>query len=103
MSKLIKLLALGAIAATSAFAGTSTGNQAFGTFATEIISWVTGNLGYVIALFSFFGSLLIYAFTHKGSVIIIGIIIAILVGGGAGITHMFFEQGTNTFSSYATF
>ena len=88
---------------TFAFATATGGNAAFGAFAQEIVSWLTGNLGYVIALFSFFGSLLIYAFTHKGGVIIIGIIIAILVGGGAGITKLFFEQGGSTFGNTSTF
>jgi len=101
----MKILALVAIflLPSIASASTSGGNAAFGAFANEIISWLTGNLGYVIAIFSFFGSLLIYAFTHKGGVIIIGVIIAILVGGGTGITRLFFTQGKTVFSSTGTF
>lgn len=104
MKKMVTTLVLAtAMMATSAMAATTDGNGAFGLFADEIINWLTGNLGYVIALFSFFGALLVYAFTHKGSVVIIGIIIAILVGGGAGITKLFFSQGTTTFGDTATF
>ncbi len=102
MIKLFMALML-AMLPSIASAATSGGNAAFGVFASEIISWLTGNLGYVIAIFSFFGSILIYAFTHKGGVIIIGIIIAILVGGGAGITRLFFKQGSTVFSSTGTF
>lgn len=104
MNKLIKLGAAALIGLTAPLAAATTGgNAAFGVFAGEIISWLTGNLGYVIAIFSFFGSLLIYAFTHKGSVVIIGVIIAILVGGGTGITRLFFTQGTSVFSGTGTF
>lgn len=102
MTKLFALLVL-AMLPTLAAAATTGGNAAFGVFASEIVSWLTGNLGYTIALFSFFGSLLIYAFTHKGGVVIIGIIIAILVGGGAGITRLFFSQGATVFSATGTF
>ena len=104
LSKLLMLFIAMALIPTMASAtATSGGNAAFGTFAAEITSWLTGNLGYVIAIFSFFGSLLIYAFTHKGGVIIIGVIIAILVGGGTGITKLFFQQGKSVFSDTGTF
>lgn len=104
-NSIVKLFALLAmiVLPSVASAATTGGNAAFGVFANEIISWLTGNLGYVIAIFAFFGSLLIYAFTHKGGVIIIGIIIAILVGGGTGITRLFFTQGSTVFSSTGTF
>jgi len=97
---LLTMLILPSVAMATAV---TSGNAAFGSFANEITSWLTGNLGYTIAIFSFFGSLLIYAFTHKGGVIIIGIIIAILVGGGVGITKLFFKQGSTTFSDTGTF
>lgn len=103
--KALFLLVIGFLPTLLAASATTVGggNAAFGDFANEITSWLTGNLGYVIALFSFFGSLLIYAFTHKGGVIIIGIIIAILVGGGTGITRLFFVQGKTVFSDTTTF
>lgn len=103
MIKMIVAIATMMLIPSIASAATSGGNAAFGVFAQEIISWLTGNLGYVIAIFSFFGALLIYAFTHKGGVVIIGIIIAILVGGGTGITRLFFTQGSSVFSSTTTF
>ena len=90
-------------AVASAAATSNSGNTAFGTFATGIISWITGNLGYLIAIFAFFGSIIMYAFTHKGSVVVIGLIIAVLVGGGPGITRLFFKQGTSGFSTTTTF
>ena len=99
--KTVALLMLITIPAMAS--GSTAGNTAFGTFANGIIGWLTGNLGYVIAIFAFFGSLIIYAFTHKGAVVVIGLIIAVLVGGGVGITRTFFSQGKTAFSSTATF
>lgn len=79
--------------------GSGAGNNAFGTFANILISWLAGNLGYLIAIVAFFGSLVMYAFTHRGSVIIIGLIIAVLVGGGTGLVRLFFSEGVDAFDS----
>ncbi len=84
-------------------AGTGTTTDGFGIFAGQLIGWFTGNLGYVIAILALMGSLIIYAFTHKGSVVIIGIIIAFLVGGGVGIARFFFVSGSNSFGNNAVF
>jgi len=95
MNKKLTLLALVALVPTMAFAG---GNS-FDVFAGQLIGWLTGNLGFIVAIVALMGSLMIYAFTHKASVIIIGIIIAFLVGGGVGIAKFFFETGAEAFDS----
>ena len=103
MNKLTKVLALAALlGATSAFATTS-GNAAFGIFASQLGEWLTGNLGFIIAIISLVGSVILYAFTHKGAVIIIGIIIAFLAGGSVGIAKFFFGQGGAAFSDTGVF
>lgn len=78
-------------------------DDSFGVFATELSSWLTGNLGYIIAIVALIGSVILYAFTHKGAVIIIGIIIAFLAGGSVGIAKFFFSEGGASFSDTATF
>lgn len=108
MNKMVKLFAFLALFMLPqlAMAGTGTGTgttDSFGIFATQLIGWFTGNLGYVIAILALMGSLIIYAFTHKGSVVIIGIIIAFLVGGGVGIARFFFVSGSDSFGNVSTF
>ena len=94
MNKKLTLLLLAALLMpTMALAG----DDSFGVFVTELTGWLTGNLGFIVAIVALMGSLVIYAFTHKASVIIIGIVIAFLVGGGAGIARFFFEAGTTSF------
>lgn len=108
MSKGLQLLAFFALfifpqlalAASGPAAATS---DSFGIFAQQLIAWFTGNLGYVIAILALMGSLIIYAFTHKGSVVVIGIIIAFLVGGGVGIARFFFVSGSDAFGNTSTF
>lgn len=97
---MFSLLMLPSLALAAAGAGTT---DSFGIFATQLIGWFTGNLGYVIAILALMGSLIIYAFTHKGSVVIIGIIIAFLVGGGVGIARFFFTSGATSFGNTQTF
>ena len=95
MNKKLTLLALAALMPTMAFA--TGGDDSFGVFVEQLVGWLTGNLGLIVAIVALMGSLIIYAFTHKASVIVIGIVIAFLVGGGAGIARFFFESGTTAF------
>lgn len=103
MSKLALLLVgLATIGATQALA-TTAGNYAFGVFVGQLSSWLTGNLGFIIAIVALIGSVILYAFTHKGAVIIIGIIIAFLAGGSVGIAKFFFGQGSAAFTDASAF
>lgn len=105
MSKMIKLFAALMLFALPQMALASSGasTDSFGIFAGQLIGWFTGNLGYVIAIMSLMGALIIYAFTHKGSVVIVGIIIAFLVGGGVGIARFFFTSGSDSFGNTSVF
>jgi len=89
--------------ASSAFATTAaSADAAFGTFSNTVVAWFTGNLGYLIALFAFIGTVILYAFTHKHSILFIGFLIAFIAGSGAGIAQMSFNLGTDTFEVNAT-
>lgn len=106
-SKFVKLLAIFALFALPQMALAAGGGagttDSFGVFANELGGWLTGNLGYIIAIVALIGSVVLYAFTHKGAVIIIGIIIAFLAGGSVGIAKFFFSQGGTAFSDTAAF
>lgn len=102
-AKMLKLFSMLALFALPQFAMATTGSDSFGVFATELAGWLTGNLGYIIAIVALIGSVVLYAFTHKGAVIIIGIIIAFLAGGSVGIAKFFFSQGGSSFSDTAAF
>jgi len=79
-----------------AFASTDT---AFASFQDTITQWFTGSLGYIIAIFSFVGAVILYAFTHKHSVLFIGFLIAFFAGAGVGIAKLSFDTGSSAFSS----
>jgi len=69
----------------------------FDHMGTTVQSWLTGQLGYIIALFAFVGSVVIYAFTHKHSVLFVGFLIAFMAGAGAGIADMSHRMGSTAF------
>ena len=88
-----------AIALTAAASATSTGDQGFGTLFTLFQTWLTGNLGKLLALIGFAGTFIVYMMTHKGSVLFVGLIISLLAGGMVGISTLFFNAGSTSFSS----
>jgi hypothetical protein len=82
----LKALAVITLLSVSAYAEVDVFNE----FGGEAKSWLTGQLGYLVALFAFMGSVIIYAFTHKHTILFIGFIIAFLAGAGptlAGLSH----------------
>lgn len=95
-----KAAIVGAVLGTSmAFAdATTTGDNAFGTLFGIFTTWLQGNLGKILALLGFFGTVVVYMMTHKASVLVIGIIISVLVGGAVGISDIFFNAGLNSFT-----
>jgi len=96
-----KAAIIGAVMGTSfAFAdATTTGDNAFGTLFGIFTNWLQGNLGKILALLGFFGTVVVYMMTHKASVLVIGIIISVLIGGAVGISDIFFNAGLNSFTS----
>jgi hypothetical protein len=65
----------------------------FNEFGGEAKSWLTGQLGYLVALFAFMGSVIIYAFTHKHTILFIGFIIAFLAGAGPTLAGLSQSMG----------
>lgn len=102
LNKFLKILAFVGLLVMPQVASAS-GTDSFGVFANQLGGWLTGNLGYIIAIVSLIGSVVLYAFTHKGAVIIIGIIISFLAGGSVGIAKFFFSQGGTAFSDTGAF
>jgi len=88
-------VALASVAVTSAAA--TTGDEGFGALFDIFKSWLTGNLGKVLALVGFAGTFIVYMMTHKGSVLMVGIIISLIAGGMVGISDIFFDAGTASF------
>lgn len=60
-------------------------------------NWLEGNLGKLLALIGFAGTVIVYMMTHKGSVLFIGIVITLIVGGMVGISQTFFNVGRGSF------
>jgi len=101
LSFMQKAAIVGAVLGTSmAFADTAseTGDNAFGTLFGIFTTWLQGNLGKILALLGFFGTVVVYMMTHKASVLVIGIVISVLVGGAVGISDIFFNAGLNSFT-----
>jgi len=73
-------------------------DDSFGDLLGTFIQWLTGNLGKTIALLGFIGTFIIYLFTHKGSVLFIGILISLIAGGLVGIVATFFNFGASAFA-----
>jgi len=88
-------LTAGAVASSTS----GTGDEGFGTLFTLFQTWLTGNLGKLLALVGFAGTFIVYMMTHKGSVLFVGLIISLIAGGMVGISTLFFDAGTSSFSS----
>jgi len=97
---ILKIAALSAVAAVAANASTEVdaNSQGFGTLYNQFGIWLTGNLGKLLALLGFVGTVIVYMMTHKGSILIIGIIISLIVGGAPGIADIFFRAGQGSFN-----
>jgi len=96
-----KAAIVGAVLGTSllfANDASSTGDNAFGTLFGIFTTWLQGNLGKILALLGFFGTVVVYMMTHKASVLVIGIIISVLIGGAVGISDIFFNAGLGSFT-----
>lgn len=85
-------------ASASASAATVDGGS-FDNFYDAMVSWVQGSLGYVIALLGMLGTIIVYAFTHKGAVLFMGMLLSFFVGGVVGISKTMFTIGTGTFAT----
>lgn len=93
VSKVLLGLALVALTAVEVSAV-----DVFTKMSTEVDGWLTGNLGYIIALFAFVGSVIIYAFTHKHSILFVGFLIAFFAGAAGGIAKLSHGMGITAFS-----
>ncbi len=87
------------VVAQSASAATSIDGGSFDNFYDAMVSWVQGSLGYVIALLGMLGTIIVYAFTHKGAVLFMGMLLSFFVGGVVGISKTMFTIGTGTFAT----
>ena len=61
-------------------------------------SWAEGNLGKLLTMLGFAGTFLIYTMTHKGAVLLFGIIVSLIAGGLVGISSSFFNAGQASFT-----
>lgn len=84
--------------ASDGYESWATNDDSFGDLLGTFIQWLTGNLGKTIALLGFIGTFVIYLFTHKGSVLFIGILISLIAGGLVGIVATFFNFGSSAFA-----
>lgn len=98
--KLIFAGAAVALIGTNAMAAAS--DQSFADLFNVFQEWLEGNLGKLLALIGFAGTVIVYMMTHKGSVLFIGVVITIIVGGMVGISQTFFNVGADTFSDGST-
>ena len=94
---LVAALAAGSVAVTTAASAVASGDEGFGSLFDIFKAWLTGNLGKVLALVGFAGTFVVYMMTHKGSVLMVGIIISLIAGGMVGISDIFFDAGTASF------
>lgn len=96
-NKLLLLLVISLLLTVNAEAATTISGGSFDNFYAAIVDWIQGSLGYVIALLGVIGTMIIYAFTHKGSVLFIGMLLSFFVGGAVGISRTMFDIGGSTF------
>jgi hypothetical protein len=86
---------------SDASAATTVDDGSFGTLYDAITSWIQGSLGYVIALLGMIGSLIWYMLDGGGSkgwsIIPIGMLLSVLVGGAVGISQTMFNLGSGSF------
>ena len=64
---------------------------------TVFQEYILGNLGKTIAVIGFIGTFLVYSMTHKGAVLVFGIIVSLIAGGMVGISSIFFSAGQASF------
>jgi len=95
------VLGIGTNAFADGYQDWATSDDSFGDLLGTFISWLTGNLGKTIALLGFIGTFVIYLFTHKGSVLFIGVLISLIAGGLVGIVATFFDFGSSAFQIHA--
>ena len=96
------ILAIGTqVFAADGYDSWATSDDSFGDLLGTFIQWLTGNLGKTIALLGFIGTFVIYLFTHKGSVLFIGVLISLIAGGLVGIVATFFNFGANAFQIHS--
>ena len=93
------LVAVSAIVASSAITSSTSGDKGFENLFNIFDSWLSGNLGKLLALIGFAGTFVVYMMTHKGSVLMIGVIISLIAGGMVGISGIFFHAGTSSFGN----
>jgi len=98
ISKGVVALAAVAMASTSAFAADTDANKSFTDLYGVFVDWLKGDLGRLLALLGFAGTFIIYLMTHKGSVLIIGIVISLIAGGIVSISDTFFQLGQGSFA-----
>ena len=98
LSKGVVALAAIGMASTSVFAADTDANQSFSDLYGVFVEWLKGDLGRLLALLGFAGTFIIYLMTHKGSVLIIGIVISLIAGGIVSISDTFFQLGQGSFS-----
>ena len=98
--KLIFAGAAVALIGTNAMA--SGADDSFGDLFDVFEGWLEGNLGKLLALIGFAGTVIVYMMTHKGSVLFIGIVITLIVGGMVGISQTFFNIGIDSFEDGTT-
>ena len=77
-------------------------DQSFADLFNVFSDWLEGNHGKLLALIGFAGTVIVYMMTHKGSVLFIGVVITIIVGGMVGISQTFFNVGATTFTDGTT-
>jgi len=82
-----------------ASAATTVDAGSFNNFYDAVVSWIQGSLGLTIALLGMLGTVIVYAFTHKGSTIFIGMLISFFVGGIVSISNTMFHIGMDAFTT----
>lgn len=98
-SKLMAGAVMAVALSTTASAATTIDDGSFQNFYDALVSWVQGSLGYIIALLGMLGTIIVYAFTHKGAVLFIGMLLSFFVGGVVGISKTMFSIGTGAFAT----
>lgn len=101
MKKQLALICTLALASTVSAATTISGGS-IDVFADALISWVSGSLGYIIALLGTFGSILWYLIGEGRAgagqrSLFISITISFFVGGLVGITQTMMTIGDGAF------
>ena len=85
-------------------AATTVDDGSFGTIWDALVAWMQGSLGYIIALLGMIGFMLWYmlhsrsGFEPKLTVLFVGMLFSMLVGGAVGIVQTMFGLGAGTFN-----